>query len=359
MPLFDDILKFQHRVDQRANALADDLIKALEGAEDTLVGKLAAVQAKLGTDFGNATLKKRKRALEVQRSQVGAVLAEVYQGKAPHAVSGAASEVFEAMGTFTMAAGAKAFSMDVSPFTLDKAAVTLWAETGTVDGLVLNDWLAKLERNAADRILSVGRQAMVEGLGVDSMARMLRREGIKGSVPGLKGLARTFMLSAANHARDTTFEEVFGSVITGWRHVGTLDGRTCLRCGALEGRLYPMGMPKPMLPLHWSCRCLYVPVTALSEEVQDGTRAAVKHSERWVNHRDGSRSRKFTVEQVEQVPAGMTYETWLRGQLKDDPEFVRGVLGRGRFELFKEDKLGLSRMVTHGRVKPLWESQLK
>jgi len=353
MSLFDDILKFQHRVDQRANALGDDLIKALEGAEETLVGKLAAVQAKLGADFGNATLKKRKQALEAQREQVAAVLAEVYQGKAPQAVSGAATDVFEAVGTFALAAGAKAFSMDVMPFTLDKTAVTLWAETSTVDGLVLNDWLAKLERNAADRILSVGRQAMIEGLGVDSMARMLRREGIQGSVPGLKGLARTFMLSAANHARDITFEEAFAEVITGWRHVGTLDGRTCLRCGALEGRLYPMGMPKPLLPLHWSCRCLYVPVTNLSEQAEEGTRPAVKHSERWVNHRDGSRSRKFTVEQVEQVPAGMNYETWLRGQLKTDPDFVGGVLGQGRFELFKEGKLDLSRMVTHGKTNLL------
>ena len=353
MSLFDDVLKWQHRVDQRANALADDLIAVLEAVESDLIGGIAKINARMRMDYGNISLKQRKRVLEAQKEAVVSVLNEVYHKGASQSVQAAARDVFDATAAFTIHAGKEAFKTAIHPFTLDKAAVTLWAETSTVDGLVLNDWLAKLEKNAADRIVSIGRQAMVEGLPVDAMARLMRQKGIEGSVPGLRGLARTFMLSASNYARDTTFEEVFGSVITGWRHVGTLDKRTCLRCGALEGRIYGPGDLRPPLPLHWSCRCLYLPVTDLSEQAEDGTRPAVKHSEKWVNHKDGSRSKEFTVEDVEHVPASMNYETWLKGQLKTDPAFVRSILGKTRFELFREGKLELNRMAIHGRMKPL------
>ena len=42
--MINDILKFQHRVDQRANALAKDMIKTLEASKETIIGKLGALQ---------------------------------------------------------------------------------------------------------------------------------------------------------------------------------------------------------------------------------------------------------------------------------------------------------------------------
>jgi hypothetical protein len=50
-----------------------------------------------------------------------------------------------------------------------------------------------------------------------------------------------------------------------------------------------------------------------------------------------------------------TYNEWLKEQLGKDPQFVRDVLGPARFELFKEGKISLSAMSTHGRIKRLSE----
>lgn len=240
--------------------------------------------------------------------------------------------------------------------------VALWAEVSTVDGLLLNDWLGKLEAGAADRIVSVGRRAMIEGLPVDSMARLLRTEGIEGSIPGLRGLARTFCLSASNYAREQTTEALFGDLLAGWRRVGTLDGRTCLVCGPLDGKLYKADEPRPPLPQHWQCRCLYVPEAKTwrglgmdIDELPAGDRPAVKHDERTVHHKDGSTSTKFSVASAELVPASTTYQVWLQGQLEKDPAFVKKVLGPARFELFKAGKLSLNRMTAHGRIVKLSE----
>lgn len=43
------------------------------------------------------------------------------------------------------------------------------------------------------------------------------------------------------------------------RFVTQRDGRVCEECRALEGRVYRLG-EQPALPIHWNCRCLYVPV---------------------------------------------------------------------------------------------------
>ena len=363
MGLHDDILKHQHRVDQRANQLADEMIEALEAVQDKLIEKLSVVQAKLKGDWTNESLKRRKKLLDMQQAEVQTILADLYQKNASDMLQDAAQDVMRGTAEFTVSSMNDVTGLSVKlGHGITKASVVAWVDSSTVDGLLINDWLGKLEASARDRIVGIGRQAMIEGLDPSSMARMLKTQGIEGSVPGLRGLARTFMLSASHHARETTTQELFGDVIKGWRRSVILDGRTCLRCSPYDQKVYQVGESRPVLPAHWNCRCLYLPEVKSwrelgidADEAKPGTKPAVKHESRWVNHRDGSRSRKFSVADVERVPANTTYETWLKGQIKTDPQFVRSVLGKSRFELFKAGKLSLQRMATHGRIKSLAE----
>ena len=351
----DETLKQSHRVESRANSLADDMAEALEAVDERIMGKLAKVAGQLDTDWENTAFKKRKKILERQRTEVESILAEVYQDKASALVSEAAQDVIQSTAKVTAKTMSALTGIEVKlGHGLSKSLVKKWFESSTVDGLLFTDWLNKLEKAAADRIVAVGCQSLIKGLGVDSAARLMRDQGIKGSVPGLRGLASTFLQSTNNYAREQTIMEHFAEVVTGWRHLGTLDGRTCLRCGPLDGKTYGLKESKPTLPLHWRCRCLYLPETGESY-FREGTRAAVKEDLRIVHHRDGSTSTKFSVAEVEQVPAKTTYQSWLKGQLEKDPEFVKEVLGKGRFELFKAGKLNLNRMVSNGRIKKLSE----
>jgi uncharacterized protein with gpF-like domain len=104
-------------------------------------------------------------------------------------------------------------------------------------------------------------------------------------------------------------ESLAGNLDFQLRYLATLDGRTCLVCGPDDGRLFKRDEPRPSLPRHINCRCVYVPVTptwrqtgaknADNLDLEDPARPAVKHSERTVHHRDGSAGTAFSVESVE------------------------------------------------------------
>ncbi len=360
--MFDETLKLHHRVEQRANQLAAEMVEALEAARASILGKLARLEDRmLKGEFVDEPAMRRAALLRAQADEIQRLLAEIY-AEMGEKIKDAAEDVMRATGAATTS-NLNALLATSVPFvagTVTRKVVDLWFEMSTVDNLLVNEWLKKLEKATVDRIVAAGRQAMVEGLGTRAAARLMRLKGIQGSVPGLEGLARTWLQSASHYAREKTVNEHFGDFITGWEYVATLDGRTCPICGADDGIVFAVGEEKPTLPRHWRCRCVYVPVTPTwrelgldIDELEDADRAAVKHSERTVQHKDGSASTKFTVDQVEHVPGKTTYQSWLKGQLDKDPAFVRSVLGKTRFDLFKAGKLELKQMVAHGRVKNL------
>lgn len=359
----DDILKFQHKVDQRATALADEMVKELRASRAAIVGRLAALADDAGAAFDDLPLSRRKALLAEQAASIDEVLSQVYATAGDH-LRDAGEDVIGATMTSTATSmtaltGGAAIGVGAG---LTKDITAAWFESSSVDGLLISDWLAKIQTAARDRIISAGRRALIEGKSVDAAGRMIRTEGIEGSVPGLEGLARTFLHSASNYARDTITREKFADVVSGWRRSVVLDGRTCVVCGSMDGKSYGLNDAKPVLPAHWRCRCLYLPIPITwrelgidIDEFEGGDITTVKHSARTVHHRDGSTSTKYTVREVGHVPAGTTYEQWLKMQLDEDPAFVRSVLGNTRFELFKIGKLRLSSMVTDGRIKRLSE----
>ena len=361
--LDDELLKHAHRVDQRATALAEDMVAELRASRAAIIGKLAALADDAGRSFDQLAPSQRKALLEVQAAEIDKVLNQVYLTAGDHLQTAGKDVIGATMtttaNTITAATGAGAIAVGTG-LTLDVAKA--WFESSTVDGLLINDFLAKLQGSARDRIVSAGRRAMIEGKGIQAAARMIRDEGIEASVPSLEGMARTFCMSASNYARDEIVKSKFSDVVRGWRRSVVLDGRTCIVCGSMDGKTYGLNDPKPSLPSHWRCRCIYMMQTATwrelgvdIDEFEGGEETTVKHSARTVHHRDGSTSTKYTVQEVGHFPAGTTYEQWLKRQLQEDPAFVRSVLGKTRFDLFASGKLRLSSMVTNGKIKRLSE----
>lgn len=54
-------------------------------------------------------------------------------------------------------------------------------------------------------------------------------------------------------------------VLVGMGMCATLQFRTCLVCGVLDGMQYTFEQHPPRLPLHPGCRCILLPVTPLSD----------------------------------------------------------------------------------------------
>jgi hypothetical protein len=354
--LYDDILKQAHRVEARANALSDELVRTLENVRFKLLAKLAELQEKrLTSDSWDAQPLTRRRAyLEAQREAVDELIDEVYAGMGSQ-VEDAAADTMAYAASAQETSLKTLFGIGGGATNVTVGMVTAWAASHTVDGLLLSEWLKTLGRGTADRIVAAGREALIMGYGTRKTATLLRAQGVEGSIAGLNNLARTFLMSASNYARDTAAERLVGDMLKGWQYVATLDGRTCPVCGADDNRFFPVDKPRPNLPRHFSCRCLYVPVVNEADAAAPVERPAVKHEERTVHHRDGSTSTKFKVSAVEHTTEN--YSQWLKRQLKEDPAFVRSILGKTRFELFQAGEIDLRKMVVDGRIKRLSELQ--
>ncbi|MDY3810997.1 minor capsid protein [Desulfovibrio porci] len=366
--ILDDILKRAHQVEARANALADEMIGALESVRHAILAEMARLQERyLTTDDWSAETYARKSAyLQAQREAVDALISDVYAGMGEK-VRDAALDVIqttEAASTALLAS----FPSSVDTFIKAGAAgisaslLADWVKTQTIDGLLINEWLAKMGRATADRVVAAGRESLIMGYGVRKTASLMRAQGIEGSVPGLEALARTFLLSASNYAREASITRLTedSDLLKGWKYVATLDGRTCPICGADDGKFFPVDKTRPRLQRHINCRCTYVPVTKTwrdfgidRDELPPPERPAVKHEARTVHHRDGSSSTRFKVADVEHTTEN--YNQWLTRQLKEDPAFVRSILGKTRFDLFKAGKITLDKMVVGNRIKRLSE----
>jgi SPP1 gp7 family putative phage head morphogenesis protein len=140
---------------------------------------------------------------------------------------------------------------------------------------------------------------------------------------------RTMVASMAEEARDATYK-ANSRLFSGYRYVGTLDSRTCLVCGELDGKVFETLEEAPKLPQHHNCRCLYLPeIKGMEGFDEDDERASV----------DGP------------VSANMTYEKWLKTQ---DDETVKDILGPTRFEMYKNGE-PITAFVADGRTLTLEE----
>lgn len=159
----------------------------------------------------------------------------------------------------------------------------------------------------------------------------------------IETLIRTSTNHLATQARSATIQEN-EDILDGYEWVATLDSRTSLICASRDGKIYPIGnnperSPKP--PAHYGCRSTIVPVVNPEFDL-----LADADERRPFVGPDGRKG---------QVDGKVTYEQWLRRQ----PEsFQVDVLGAGRFELFKNKRLPLSRFVDQsGRQLTLAELQ--
>jgi len=123
---------------------------------------------------------------------------------------------------------------------------------------------------------------------------------------------KTMVAHLAETARTETYKKN-SSIFSGYRYVGTLDSRTCLVCGKLDGIVFDGSEPpeEPHLPQHHNYRCLWIPEIKGMEGFDDDDERASE---------DGP------------VSASMSYEEWLAKQ----PEKIqKDILGSTRFELYK------------------------
>ena len=166
--------------------------------------------------------------------------------------------------------------------------------------------------------------------GISQEAKITHANAMQSLRNSVYGNTRTVLQSFATETRNRVFEEnedYFGDGETKYKYeyLATLDARTCLVCGNLDGKLFKKIEDAPSLPQHRGCRCLLIPYFAI-----EGDKRANK---------DGYLDDKTD------------FETWLRDQ---DEETQKDVLGASRYAMFKKGKK-LEQFIDDGRVLRLDE----
>lgn len=197
-------------------------------------------------------------------------------------------------------------------------------------GLTLAEWSEGQSVQTVQRVRRQIQLGMFEGDSIDDMVRRIRgrSNGRGGYIGGVmetttreaEMVVRTAVNWISNDAMLRTYK-ANADVITALEWTATLDARTCLECGEMDGRTWKMDDPSIRRPpLHPNDRCVMVPVVDWEglglEPPEPGTRAA----------------RDDTGKSV-QVDSQTRYEDWLRSKsaaLQDE------ILGAGRGKLFRK-----------------------
>lgn len=222
------------------------------------------------------------------------------------------------------------------------------ASNALVEGAVIGEWFSRLENQIRFDIGRTIRAGVATGRTNAQITRdiigfkqdkHMGKEALKIARRDASAVVRTAVQTIANDASLAVFEEN-ADVIRGLEFVATLDSRTSLICASYDGGRWKLdGTPLPGTklpfkkpPLHWQCRSRLVPITELSDA--PGTRSSA----------------------IGPISSKIKFEQFMD---KQGPAFAAEVLGRGRYEFYKANKLTLSQLIDPRSLEPLTLAELR
>lgn len=309
-----------------------------------LVTKLKGKLAEL-PDLAQLTESKRKKTLKKFIKEADAEIAAQFKEYGDGFV-GVLSDlaVYEAAADVTSISASVgvdiAHSLNLSAAQLQTLVSEAWIDGGTVQ-----EMLDGMEAGFVRDFKALVREGYLSGETTDDIIRRLTGYKDKQGVvhEGLaamkrssaENMVRTAMSGIANTARTELYKQN-DDILKGMMWNATLDLRTCLECASRDGKAWDLSgkpidgntLPYRDIPLHRRCRCTWVPVLKSwqeldidgVEEFDESTRASM----------DG------------QVPGTVDFEEWFTAQ---SPERQEDILGKGRFELYKQKKISFSDLV--------------
>lgn len=323
--MLDRAVQHQLWVIRHSNANAREVRRLIAAAQEDLIDKLAfrlkMISKRGGVDLG-PEVTRRLREVDVQLGQ----LSREMMRDTRNTLQGSLVELAKQEALYQDSLFIRAFPVVVDTVTPSAATLVSLVTRQPFDGMPLTKWFDKLATGQQSQLLQAVRNSIVQGESIGKLTQRIRGSAASGFTDGVLGgtrrnaeaIARTATLHVSNQTRQAYYLEN-DEFIKGLQWVATLDTKTCLRCQAQDGRVYPIrGGVRP--PLHVQCRCTMTPVLKSAQalgldlaDAPEGTRVSM----------DG------------QVPESMTYNKWLAQKLEQgDTRTLNEALGPRRAELF-------------------------
>lgn len=369
---FNERYKFTHRLEGIVNAFGEDIAQTLEGALEKVSGKLIRLTAAAEK---TTSLAEKRELLLNRKAEIENVLAEIYRDmgedlKAKAVEVGMATP--EIINDLIESSLPEGVSAGLSIPHVTKNRVLAWWDSNQIEGAFFNDFLKKMEANAAERVLKAARENLILGQPLRETAKELQNALDIGRNSAM-GLARTAVHGVVNWSEREFFEENVER-FKSYRFQAELDRGTCELCAFLDGGEYTLSYcPQP--PIHFSCRCWIYPVMqdvmvngelvpfedAMGEEYDKVARriSRLETDSRTIHHKDGTTSTAYRNLEVKFVDRNMTYRDWLQSMVTSsdpgDVAFAREALGPTRFKLVKSGELKVESLYYQGKLRTIEE----
>lgn len=198
-----------------------------------------------------------------------------------------------------------------SPATL-RAIVT----EGPINGALLKDWFKGMEdgtKRAVTKAVNIGLAQGETTQQIVARVRGTKELGFAdGAMQGTRRQVSVVVNSAIGQVSTNARRQMIegnNHLIKGWQVVATLDHKTCVVCGPMDGKFLPLDYTGSRPKFHPVCRCEEIPVLKSwqdlgynAKDLPVGTRASM----------DG------------QVPATVTFSEWLKKRPRSAVEKVLG-----------------------------------
>jgi len=197
--------------------------------------------------------------------------------------------------------------------------------------------IASISLSQQRRIKDIIKKGMMENLAVNQIAKNV---GNSIDLPSaqLKTLTRTAITETSTSISNATYK-LNEDVIDGYQYVATLDARTSLICGRLDGKVFRLDDKRGIRPpQHFNCRSTTVPIVKSYEDLRDTKSSRI--SKRRLSR--VSKSKRASLNG--QVPSETNFAKFLSEQ---DYDFKLAVLGdKRRVEIFNTGKLKFNQFST-------------
>jgi SPP1 gp7 family putative phage head morphogenesis protein len=361
--LIDLILKRSHYIYLFENGMIQDMIDPYNRAKTELMTRVARLE-----DYGQGwTLQYRMDRLNSQLHEMDMILKNANDDGIA-TVSNYLNEFGQVENDFyNRLLGDRFGTIGINTVGLPIQQIYEIVNT-PIGGSMYHERMVKRYGDAMFNIKSDLTQSVLQG---EDMAKASRRLfGIGQAMGGEIGsrliqqssvIARTEIMRVSNAVSQRIYDENT-DILKGVQWISTLDNRTCLICGALDGKIfyYNKKMVPPPRPRHPRCRCCLVPITkswaelGADQKIQEpdaGTRPFT-----YIGEKPPLGSRQY-VSQMNKwagdVPATEIYPQWLKRMNGQDPAFVRDILGPKRYELWQAGKLEFNDMVKGNKILTL------
>lgn len=160
-------------------------------------------------------------------------------------------------------------AVSVNSVAMSSEQIKKWFLDTPLGGRTLQSWVEKsFSEGVAKSLATSLRKSAVKGEGYGPMVQDLLKKSLEQGVSLTKRdaitLARTYTQTANVEAQKAVYERN-RDIVYAQKWVSVLDNRACIKCSALDGRIYKNGEPMPPLPLHPRCRCLATPCVRVDD----------------------------------------------------------------------------------------------